>query len=141
MKRFAFTLVELLIVVIIIAILAAIAIPRVMNANQRSTESAARLQLKLLRGALQRFSDDTGMWPQTLDDMAGINAPAQAWNGAGMLKPLDATTYRGPYVNAPCIPDCLKGWIQYGWVSPSGKAQIWCPQSGTALDGTPYSSW
>src|SRR5436309_7337229 len=107
MRRFGFTLVELLIVVIIIAILAAIAIPKMMNANQRSTEAAARLQLKVLRGALQRFSDDTGTWPLTLDDMTGNSAPAQGYNGGGLVKAINASTYGGPYLSAPAVPGCL----------------------------------
>ena len=44
-----FTLVELLIVIIIIAVLAAIAIPKFANSSLRSKESALRSNLKISR--------------------------------------------------------------------------------------------
>jgi type II secretion system protein G len=140
-RRVGFTLVELLIVIVIIAVIAAIAIPKFMNSSQRAQEAAVKQQLQLLRDAMSRFNSDTGMWPINADDMTGQTAPAQAYNGGGLVKSLDATTYKGPYISSPTIPSNLSGWIQYGWVSTSAKAQFSCPMSGNALDGTPYSSW
>lgn len=135
-----FTLVELLVVIIILAVIAAIAIPKFTYCKQEAFESTTKAQLFILRDALSRFNSDTGMWPASLDDMASATAPAQALNNGGQPKALDASTYRGPYVSAPTIPNDLSGWVQYTF-SPSTKGVITCPHSGNALDGTPYSSW
>ena len=140
-QKFGFTLVELLMVVIIIAIIAALAIPKFVNAKLRAQEASTKQQLLILRNALQNFNNDTGMWPINSDDLAATTAPAQAYNEGGQAKSLDPTTYKGPYVSAPTIPPDLSGWVQYSWVGGGTKAQYTCPQNGTALDGTLYSSW
>jgi general secretion pathway protein G len=53
--RFGFTLVELLIVIVILAVLAAIAIPKFMDSGTRSKESSLKSNLKLVRTALELF--------------------------------------------------------------------------------------
>lgn len=140
-KRTAFTLIELLVVVIIIAILASIAIPKFAYSRQEALEASTRLQLDITRDALQRFNSDTGMWPINPDDMASVASPSLAYNNGGQTKPLNPATYNGPYLSTPTIPQQLSGWVQYSWVGGSVKAQFWCPKSGTALDGTLYSTW
>src|SRR5947209_5365619 len=94
----AFTLVELLIVIIIIAVLAAIAIPKFANSSQRSKESALKSDLKLYRNALELFKNDTGAWPTTLADLAVTAAPANGLDNAGGTKAIVATDWKGPYV-------------------------------------------
>lgn len=60
MKK-AFTLVELMIVVVIIGILAAVAIPKFSDMVEKSKEGATKGQLTALRGALQvYYSDNEG---------------------------------------------------------------------------------
>ncbi len=59
----AFTLIELLIVVAIIGILAAIAIPNFQNARIRSKVSAVKADLSALRTALEIYRLDAGSYP------------------------------------------------------------------------------
>lgn len=139
-RNAAFTLVELLIVVIIIAVIAAIAIPKFTNANQRSLEASVRTQIGLVRNAVNTFQSDTGWWPATLDDLAATTAPAQGLNGGGQLKPLDPTKWHGPYIGGQAVPPQYVGWISYT-TSPPGTGTVYCPLSGTALDGSSYSTW
>lgn len=59
--RKAFTLVELMIVVVIIGILAAVAIPKFSDMVKKSKEGATKGELTALRGALQvYYSDNEG---------------------------------------------------------------------------------
>ncbi|MCL6624610.1 MAG: prepilin-type N-terminal cleavage/methylation domain-containing protein, partial [Fimbriimonadales bacterium] len=58
-----FTLVELLIVIIIIAILAAIVVPKFADSGLRSKEAALKSNLKLLRNAVELFKADTAACP------------------------------------------------------------------------------
>lgn len=63
MKK-GFTLVELMIVVVIIGILAAIAIPKFADMVEKSKEGATKGQLTALRSALQiYYSDNEGKFP------------------------------------------------------------------------------
>ena len=73
-KRSAFTLIELLIVVAIIAILAAIAVPNFLEAQTRAKVSRAKNDLRTLAVGVESYHVDWGDWP------FGPNAgPAPNW--------------------------------------------------------------
>ena len=58
-RKSGFTLMELLIVIIVIAVLAAIALPRFINSGLRSKEASLKGDLKIYRNATQLFLNDT----------------------------------------------------------------------------------
>ncbi len=60
MKRNAFTLIELLIVVAIIGILAAIAVPNFLNAQVRAKVSRVKSDLKSIQTAIEMYTVDHG---------------------------------------------------------------------------------
>ena len=62
-KDQGFTLVELMIVIVIIGILAAIAIPRFIGAQDRARISAAKAQLNSVRQALALYEMDHSAYP------------------------------------------------------------------------------
>lgn len=63
MMRKAFTLIELLIVVAIIAILAAIAVPNFLEAQTRAKVSRAKADIRTLATALESYAVDTNAYP------------------------------------------------------------------------------
>ena len=75
--RRAFTLVELLIVIIIIAVLAAVAIPKFQNSSQRADEASARADLKVIRQAIELFRNDTTLYPLTIPALSATSAPSK----------------------------------------------------------------
>jgi general secretion pathway protein G len=62
-----FTLIELLVVIVIIGILAAVAVPRFMGAQDRARVGAARADLDQFRQALGMYEIDYADYPATLD--------------------------------------------------------------------------
>jgi prepilin-type N-terminal cleavage/methylation domain-containing protein len=87
----AFTLIELLIVVAIISILAALALPNFREAQTRSKVAVARSDLRTLSMALEEYMLDNGAYPQS-----EIN---------GTLKYLDQLSTPIAYLVAPRLRD------------------------------------
>jgi len=134
-----FTLVELLIVIIIIAVLAAIAIPKFSNSSLRSKESALRGNLKIGRDAIDIFRADTGVFPAGITDLAATAAPTAGLDTAGASKAITAADWRGPYVQD--TPKDLDGTSNFTYSTASGSVGKVNAASGTASDGTNYNTW
>ena len=64
-----FTLIELMIVMIVIGLLAAIAIPSYVNNIRNAKEAVLKEDLHTLRGAIDAYTVDKQKAPQTLDDL------------------------------------------------------------------------
>jgi type II secretion system protein G len=71
MLRRAFTLIELLIVVAIIAILAAIAVPNLLEAQVRAKVSRVKNDLRTVVTALEIFAVDNGHYPGSIEETVG----------------------------------------------------------------------
>lgn len=69
--RHAFTLIELLIVVAIIAILAAIAVPNFLEAQTRAKVSRAKSDLRTMATGLEAYHVDNNSYPYITDGAAG----------------------------------------------------------------------
>src|ERR1044071_1321498 len=81
--RKGFTLIELLIVVVIIGILAAIAIPKFANTKSKAYITAMKSDLRNLVTAEEAFFSDSAKYTQTLAQLkfqssTGVNAPVIA---------------------------------------------------------------
>ncbi|HXC63812.1 MAG TPA: prepilin-type N-terminal cleavage/methylation domain-containing protein, partial [bacterium] len=70
-KEKGFTLVELMIVVSIIGILAAVAIPKFGNMLEKSREGATKGNLGAIRSAVSNYyADQQGWYPVTMDTVS-----------------------------------------------------------------------
>lgn len=66
----AFTLVELMLVVVIIGILVAMVMPRLAGRAKQAKEAAAKADIEAnMANALDLYEIDTGKYPATLDDL------------------------------------------------------------------------
>ena len=83
MKK-AFTLIELLIVVAIIAILAAIAVPNFLEAQVRSKVSRARADMRSVATGLEAYAVDANKYPPMLGVFPG--QPTNQQNGYGSAR-------------------------------------------------------
>ena len=140
-QKKAFTLVELLIVIIIIAVLAAIAIPKFANSSIRSKESALKAELALLRNAVELFKNDCGSFPATLADLAATAAPANGLDAAAASKSITAADWKGPYVSKINADPVGGAAFTYGTTVIAVVGKITSSTAGNSSDGSAYSTW
>lgn len=88
----AFTLMEIILVVVIIGIMLTLVAPRITGRTRQAKETAARNQIKALETALQQFEFDVGDFPQNLESL--IEKPSD----------VDDETWRGPYLMDNVVP-------------------------------------
>lgn len=74
MKR-AFTLVEIMIIVAVIALLAAIAIPNLLRARLNANESAALAALKTIASGAVGFRANNPTYPEVLTSLSEVEPP------------------------------------------------------------------
>lgn len=98
-RRAAFTLVEMLLVLVILATLAAIVIPRMAGRTQQAKTTAAITQVDSIGTALELFEADNGYFPKTgaLGDLVDAPAGASNWKGPYLKKGIPNDPWGGSY--------------------------------------------
>jgi general secretion pathway protein G len=89
-----FTLVELLLVLVILAMLAAIVVPKFSGRTEQAKLTSAKTQISNLETALDAYETDCGGYPQGSDGLRSLTE-----------KPGTCDDWRGPYMKKGIPPD------------------------------------
>ena len=123
-----FTLLELMIVMVVIGILAAIAIPAYVSSVRAAKEAVLREDLHVMRAAIDSYTVDKAKAPESLDDLVQ----------SGYLKVMP----KDPFTNRtdtwiPAQSDTLSSIDQ----TQPGIDDVHSGAQMTASDGTSYNTW
>jgi general secretion pathway protein G len=122
-----FTLVELMIVISIIAILLAIAVPRYSQSVVRARESVLKQDLFSLRSSIDQYTLDKEKAPQSLDELVS----------SGYLRVIP----KDPITNAPDWVPVEDDTLMSADQTAPGISDVHSASQATGSDGTAYSSW
>ena len=89
-----FTLIELMVVVVILGLLAALVAPKVINKLGKANTNTAYTQIQLFGTALDSFRLDTGRYPNSSEGLQALIASPSGGEG-----------WNGPYLKKEEIPD------------------------------------
>lgn len=141
LREKGFTIVELLIVVAVIAILAAITVVAYNGVQDRGNYSKARADLKHIDDAIQVYKAQTGKYPMSYGATATPSPPAPAFEyqySAGANRNYPGDTYQANFISnasnpEPFVPNYLDKM-------PVGlhKSGFWAYSYAYASNGTDY---
>jgi len=121
-----FTLLELMIVISIIIILAAITLPQYQKTILQTREAVLKQDLRNMRSLLDQFAADKGRLPQSIDEIVS----------EGYLRdvPLDPMTNQKDWaITTGDDPTSSEG--------QTGMTDIHSSSPDISSEGTPYSEW
>lgn len=116
-----FTFIEIMVVVAILAILAALVVPRIMGRTDDAKRTAAKVQIRNIEGALQLYKLDNGVFPSSeqglkaLIEKPSVGVVPKKWKLGGYLPKLP----EDPWGNS------------YKYLSPSPKGDYEITSLGT----------
>jgi general secretion pathway protein G len=124
-----FTLVEMLLVLVILATLAAIVYPKVMGRSEQARVTAAQTQIANFKTALDAFEVDNGYYPKGKNGLVDL-----------LQKPRDAVSWHGPYLDT--IPkDPWSNDYMYECPGRHNPSSYDISSSGPPNAQTPIGNW
>lgn len=131
-----FTLLELIIVVAIIGILAAIAVPNLIERPRRAKESVLRNNLRTIRDVIDQFYGDNGHYPASLDELV-----EKKYFRELPFDPMTKSNKTWVEIFEEEDPDAPVAETEQPEGGGPGVNDVKSGSEETSLDGQPYNEW
>lgn len=105
-----FTLVELLLVLVILALIAGLVLPGIIGKAEGAKAKAAASQVSRISMAVESYYLDTGVTPESLQQLVDDSGGSSGWNG--------------PYVKASSLKDPWGREYEYNYPGEHGDFDI-----------------
>ena len=98
-----FTLIEIMVVVVILGILAAVVVPRLMDRPDEARVTKARQDIRAMQSALELYRLDNFNYPSTQQGLEALTAkpsgdpPARNWKSGGYIQKLPKDPWGNDY--------------------------------------------
>lgn len=105
-NRAGFTLIEIMVVIVILGLLAALVVPKLVGRTEEAKKTQSRIQIKNLQQALELFKLDNGFYPATDQGLeALVRAPEggrtpKNYRKGGYIERVPKDPWGNPYVYA-----------------------------------------
>ena len=102
-RQAGFTLIEIMVVVVILGILAALVVPQVMSRPDQAKVTVAQTDITAIGAALDMYKLDNGAYPSTQQGLEALvkkpggNPQPRNWDPDGYLKKLPVDPWGNPY--------------------------------------------
>lgn len=130
-KQRGFTLVELLLVLVILALIAGLVLPGIIGKAESAKAKAASSQISRISMSVESFYLDTGSTPSSLDELVNEPAGVSGWNG--------------PYIKNTLLKDPWNQPYKYRVPGEHGDFDIWSygadRQQGGEGNNADITSW
>ena len=147
-KQKGVTLIELMIVVAIIGILAAVAIPKFADMLEKAREGATKGNVGAIKSAISiYYGDQGGQWPSSIDPTVSGNSFSKYMDRIPAVKVTHSFTSNGTSLSgtstaiastaaAPTLLNTTDGWIYN-----TTTGDVWVNNNQTDSRGTAYSGY
>lgn len=130
-KQRGFTLVELLLVLVILALIAGLVLPGIIGKAESAKAKAAASQISRISMSVESFYLDTGSAPSSLDELVNEPGGVSGWNG--------------PYIKNTLLKDPWNQPYKYRVPGDHGDFDIWSygadRQQGGEGNNADITSW
>lgn len=109
LKR-GFTLIEMLVVILILSILAALIVPKLVGHADDAKVAAAKSDIATLQSALEQYRLDNGRYPTTDEGLSVLT-----------VRPSNAPNWKGPYLEKAIPNDPWGNAYVYQCPGPNGE--------------------